>query len=180
MKNNIITSAITIMCVLCGGWISGAFAAPSVRALGGAGTYAGTTSAAAARTGGTTATTSARAGSVRVTPSVKVSTSTTPRISNSGTSVSTSDDQRMSIGKYLGPSVTGGANVSAAASAAAESLGEQVEYLTGEIDSLVGRLTAVEKNDVLAFPDDTDDAVYVMDGNAKQWRKLEVVEQWDN
>lgn len=150
MKNNIITSAITIMCVLCGGWISGAFAAPSVRALGGAGTYTGTTSAAAARTGGTTATTSARAGSVRVTPSVKVSTSTTPRVSNSGTSVSTSDDQRMSIGKYLGPSVTGGAKVSNGTGTAAsytdadfDALAETVDDLVDQVDSLVPQVSSL-------------------------------------
>ena len=111
MNNRVVTSVLTIVCVLCGGWFSGAFAAPSVRALGGAGTYTGTTSAAAAKTGGAT-TVSSRAGSVRVAPVAKVSSLTTPRISNSSVGTSTSDDQRMSIGKYLGPSVTGGVKIS--------------------------------------------------------------------
>ena len=111
MNNRVVASVLTILCVLCGGWVSGAVAAPSVRALGGAGTYTGTTSAVSAKANGTT-TTSARAGSVRVTPAVKVSSSTTPRSSNTETKASASDDQRMSIGKYLGPSVTGGVKVS--------------------------------------------------------------------
>lgn len=130
MKNKIITSALTIICVLCGGWVSDAFAAPSVRALGGAGTYSGTTSAAAAKSGGT-ATTSARAGSVRVTPTAKVSASTTPRISNVETKVSSSGDQRMSIGKYLGPSVTGGVNISTGGSGATAA---DIANLAGQID----------------------------------------------
>lgn len=130
MKNKIITSALTIICVLCGGWVSDAFAAPSVRALGGAGTYSGTTSAAAAKSGGA-ATTSARAGSVRVTPTAKVSASTTPRISNVETKVSSSGDQRMSIGKYLGPSVTGGVNISTGGSGASA---EDITELAGQID----------------------------------------------
>ncbi|MFQ6739259.1 MAG: hypothetical protein ACLRFJ_01130 [Alphaproteobacteria bacterium] len=141
MTNKIITSALTIVCVLCGGWVSGVFAAPSVRALGGAGTYTGTTSAAAARANGTT-TTSARAGSVRVTPSVKVSSSTTPRSSNTGTKASGSDDQRMSIGKYLGPSVTGGTKVSTGGGTGTTS--EEFTGLVNTVDELAGRVDRVD------------------------------------
>lgn len=141
MTNKIVTSALTIVCVLCGGWVSGALAAPSVRALGGAGTYTGTTSAAAAKTGGT-ATTSARAGSVRVTPAVKVSSSTTPRSSNTETKTSGSDDQRMSIGKYLGPSVTGGTKVSTGGGTGTTS--EEFTGLVNTVDELAGRVDRVD------------------------------------
>lgn len=141
MTNKIVTSALTIVCVLCGGWVSGALAAPSVRALGGAGTYTGTTSASAARANGTT-TTSARAGSVRVTPAVKVSSSTTPRSSNTETKTSGSDDQRMSIGKYLGPSVTGGTKVSTGGGTGTTS--EEFTGLVNTVDELAGRVDRVD------------------------------------
>lgn len=92
-------------------FVATANAAPSVRTLGGAGTYNGTASAAsAAKIGGV-----ARAGSLRVTTKSGTATNISPSASatKSATRGRTASAPRLSIGKYLGhgTSVSGGASI---------------------------------------------------------------------
>lgn len=94
-------------------FVATANAAPSVRTLGGAGTYNGTASAAsAAKIGGV-----ARAGSLRVTTksgtTTNVSTKANTSATTSATRGHTAAAPRLSIGKYLGhgTSVSGGASI---------------------------------------------------------------------
>lgn len=94
-------------------FVATANAAPSVRTLGGAGTYNGTASAAsAAKIGGV-----ARAGSLRVTTkggtATNVSTKANTSATKSATRGRTAAAPRLSIGKYLGhgTSVSGGASI---------------------------------------------------------------------
>lgn len=94
-------------------FVATANAAPSVRTLGGAGTYNGTASAAsAAKTGGV-----ARAGSLRVTTKGGTATNVSNKANTSATASATrgrtASAPRLSIGKYLGhgTSVSGGATI---------------------------------------------------------------------
>ena len=105
MKNNLMKiSTVSMVCALM---TSGAFAAASVRNLGGTGTYSGTgaATAAASKTSGTTASGStaagtARASALRVNSSAnKSGTSTNLNTNNAGTRAASTS--RVSLGQYL-------------------------------------------------------------------------------
>ena len=105
MKNELKISTLSIVCVLCAAFAAPAFAASTVRSLGGAGTYSSVSSAAAAKTSGKvggSGVSSVRGGSVRVAPAAKTSAAGV-------TSSRSAATPRLSIGKYLaGASVIGG------------------------------------------------------------------------
>ena len=105
MKNELKISTLSIVCVLCAAFAAPAFAASTVRSLGGAGTYSSASSAAAAKTSGKvggSGVSSVRGGSVRVAPAAKTSAAGV-------TSSRSAATPRLSIGKYLGASsVIGG------------------------------------------------------------------------
>lgn len=105
MKNELKISTLSIVCVLCAAFAAPAFAASTVRSLGGAGTYVGASSAAAAKTSGKaggSGVSSVRGGSVRVAPAAKTSAA-------GATSSRSAATPRLSIGKYLSSSsVIGG------------------------------------------------------------------------
>ena len=97
MKTEFKFVSASIVGIVCASLMTPSFAASSVRSLGGAGTYAGTTSATQAASATKSATTAARAGSIRVDGSTRV---------NSGSSLRTPSTRsasapRLSIGKYL-------------------------------------------------------------------------------
>ncbi len=111
MREGIKTSLLSVVCVMAVS--AGAFAAPSVRSVGGAGAYPSAASAA-----GTT-TTAARAGSLRpsggyIRPTTSVSTksttaaapSSTSTVGSATTSVRSASAPRLSIGKYIGTPVS--------------------------------------------------------------------------
>ena len=112
-KTTLNISMVAALCVFCAAGTN-AFGAGSVRALGGAGTYNGTTAATASSTA-TRAAGAMRAGSLRVSPSTSRSVSaTTQAVNTTGTA---GNAQRLSIGKYLGGptsvSTTGGSGSAA-------------------------------------------------------------------
>lgn len=109
MKNELKISVLSIMCVL-GLSISGAYAASSVRALGGSGTYVSASSAANSGSSDN-ATSVSRSGSVRVSPTTTQTTTSSSSESASGTRVV--NVPRLSIGQYLGggTSVSGGSSL---------------------------------------------------------------------
>ncbi len=110
MKYEVQISRLAVVCVLCASAVSGAFGAASVRSLGGAGTYSGTSAASTGRPSG--AINAVRAGSMRVTPSAKTTSASS---SNKGTTTTgrVASSPRLSIGKYLGGgvSVSGGSSI---------------------------------------------------------------------
>ena len=112
-KTTLNISMVAALCVFCAAGTN-AFGAGSVRALGGAGTYNGTTAATASSTA-TRAAGAMRAGSLRVSPSTSRSVSATTQAAN--TTGTAGNAQRLSIGKYLGGptsvSTTGGSGSAA-------------------------------------------------------------------
>lgn len=112
MKNELKISKLAIICVLCTA-VSGAYAASSVRSLGGTGTYSSASSAAAANTSSSGSTSSVRGGSVRVTPSSGVTGTSTEVEAGTTTSGRVATTPRLSIGQYLGgtTSVSGGSSL---------------------------------------------------------------------
>ena len=112
MKKELKISIMSVACVLCATVVIPAFSASSVRSLGGAGTYSGASSAAAAKSDGTVdsgAINSVRAGSMRVN---NVAGATSGATRSGSTRAATTP--RLSIGKYLSGSsaISGGASVS--------------------------------------------------------------------
>ena len=101
MKKDFKISRLAIICVLCT-TVSGAYAAFTVRTLGGAGTYDSVSSASSSS--GTSSAT-ARGGTVRISPTASSSSSSSGRV--------TTTTPRLSIGKYLGggTSVSGGSTI---------------------------------------------------------------------
>ncbi len=101
MKKDFKISRLAIICVLCT-TVSGAYAASTVRTLGGAGTY-DSVSSASSSSGASSAT--ARGGTVRISPTASSSSSSSGRV--------TTTTPRLSIGKYLGggTSVSGGSTI---------------------------------------------------------------------
>ena len=112
MKNELKISKLAIICVLCTA-VSGAYAASSVRSLGGTGTYSSASSAAAANTSSSGSTSSVRGGSVRVTPSSGLTGTSTKVEAGTTTSGRVATTPRLSIGQYLGgtTSVSGGSSL---------------------------------------------------------------------
>ena len=107
MKNELKISTLSIVCALCAASVTPAFAASSVRSLGGAGTYQSASSAASAKTSGDSkAINSVRGGSMRVSNNASGKTATSATRTSSSRAATT---PRLSIGKYLaGSSAMGG------------------------------------------------------------------------
>lgn len=148
MKYEVQISKLAIVCVLCTSAVSGAFAAASVRSLGGAGTYSGTSSAANATGAPSKAINAVRAGSMRVSPSGTSAnrapaggTTTTGRVATS---------PRLSIGKYLGggTSVSGGSSIKNQKPGSGTSIsnGGNSSVDPGVMSELEGRVSHLENN----------------------------------
>ncbi|MBR4475334.1 MAG: hypothetical protein IKP05_01465, partial [Alphaproteobacteria bacterium] len=147
-KHNFKISTISVLCVLCAGLTTNAMAAASVRSLGGTGTYDGTSAASTS----TRAVTPTRAGSLRVSPAGTrlVSTNNSGKAS-SGTAATTT--QRLSIGKYLGSTVTGVPSGSSSSGSGASASAAEVAELQERIDTLeesVGAPNAQASNETLS------------------------------
>ena len=148
---------MSVLCVLCAGFTTNAMAAGAVRALGGTGTYNGTSAASTATRSAPT-----RVSSLRVTPS----SARFIAPGNSGTSasgtVASGTSQRLSIGKYLGGATTtapttasGGSSTPGSSSANVGELEDRIEALEGNVglpnsqagtDTLSARVAALEGN----------------------------------
>ena len=146
-KHTFNTSIIAVLCVFCA---TAAGAAGSVRALGGTGTFNGTTAAA------TRGTSAARAGSLRISPSTTRTVSAGTRTNANGTTTPT---ERLSIGKYLGGatsvSTTGGSSSGGSSSGGTEpesATGDHDEFkaniatLFGNVQTIDGEITALENS----------------------------------
>lgn len=147
MKYEVQISRLAVFCVLCTTAFSGAFGAASVRSLGGAGTYSGTSAAA----NGSSAITAARAGSMRVTPSVGTATSASSASKTATTTGRVATSPRLSIGKYLGSgtSVSGGSSIknqkpSTSVSSGGSTSGGSMD--PGVASGLEGRISHLENN----------------------------------
>ena len=171
MKNELKISKLAIICVLCTA-VSGAYAASSVRSLGGTGTYSSASSAAAANTSSSGSTSSVRGGSVRVTPSSGLTGTSTKVEAGTTTSGRVATTPRLSIGQYLGgtTSVSGGSSlrpqtpstggssggidpdVAAGLRQEVDQLQRDVESLRDADDSLSDQL--LDKQDLLTSRDD--------------------------
>ncbi|MBN1325340.1 MAG: collagen-like protein [Alphaproteobacteria bacterium] len=108
MKRSVNISLLSIVCALCTVTLFDAQAASSVRSFGGSGTYNGTSSAIAARTG------SLRSASIRANSNtVSSDNNTSSESNNSVRTASNSATSRLSVGKYLSgaKSVNGGSSI---------------------------------------------------------------------
>ena len=175
MKRNLRISTLATVCVLCMA-VSGAYAASSVRNLGGTGTYTSASSAASANSSG--ATTAVRGGSVRVTPTSGVTGSSTTTGANANTSTSgrVATVPRLSIGHYLGgatsvsggsslrPQTPGGSSVSGGGSSSGGEIDpDTLEGLRNQIDDLqrdVDDLNELKQDELIA-----PDGLIVIDAN---------------
>ena len=175
MKRNLRISTLATVCVLCTA-VSGAYAASSVRNLGGTGTYTSASSAVSANSSG--ATTAVRGGSVRVTPTSGVTGSSTTTGANANTSTSgrVATVPRLSIGHYLGgatsvsggsslrPQTPGGSSVSGGGSSSGGEIDpDTLEGLRNQIDDLqrdVDDLNELKQDELIA-----PDGLIVIDAN---------------
>lgn len=134
MKNKLKISTLSIVCALCTTVTGTAFGASSVRSLGGAGTYNGASSAAAAKSDGG-AINSVRAGSMRVN-NVAGATSGATRAGSTRAATT----PRLSIGKYLSGSsaISGGSSVSGSSKPGAGNSGSDLRERVEELESFVG------------------------------------------
>jgi len=101
MKNDLKISTLSVVCVLCTAFVSPAFSAAPVRALGGVGTYSSASNAASAKVSGTkgsSAINAVRGGSMRVNSSASGKTAGG---ASGVTSTRVATTPRLSIGKYL-------------------------------------------------------------------------------
>lgn len=155
-KQKLNISIVAALCVFCTAGTN-SFAAGSVRALGGTGTYNGTAAATTANTS-TTATRAAvanRAGSLRVSPTTTRSVSTATRTNANGVTAPT---ERLSIGKYLGGatsiSTTGGSGPAASAAEISE-INTNINNLFDTTQTIEGDITNLEntKQDKLTAGD---------------------------
>ena len=152
-KHTLKISTMSVLCVLCAGLTTNAMAAGTVRALGGAGTYNGTSAASTA-----TRSAPARAGSLRVSPASAKLVKSNSSATTSGAATSGAT-QRLSIGKYLGGATTTAGAGSAGGSTPGSSssnvgvLEQRIEALEGNVgapnaqagtDTLAGRIAAIE------------------------------------
>ena len=141
MKKDFNLSKISIVSVLCAAFVAPAFAASSVRSLGGAGTYVGT-NAAAKTTGSSTRTnttaTTARVGALRVNPSSTRVTANSASLRAPSTRAATT--QRLSIGKYLaGSGSLGGSSIKVDASQSGLVSVSDFEELKQELENLTNQ-----------------------------------------
>lgn len=145
-------SIVSILCILCALPVSNALAAGSVRTLGGAGTYNGTTAAA------TRAGTVSRAGSLRISPTKTRTVSSGTRTNSDGTTTPT---ERLSIGKFLNGATSISTTSASSAAAAAETANEisninnQISEIYNTIQTIEGDITNIEntKQDSLTAGD---------------------------
>ena len=152
MKTKFNILSASLVGIVCASIMTPSFAASSVRSLGGAGTYTGTSSVrsnAAASTSGS-AVSAARAGSIRINNGGATKTNTTASLRTPSTRSATAP--RLSIGKYLagssalGGSSTGG-NVNIGQSGVTADLAELKQGLADleeEIKNLTGGETVVD------------------------------------
>jgi len=146
---------VVTMCLCAGVLFDNAFAAGSVRSLGGNGTYNGTTAAAAATHG---AAATARVGSLRISPTKPRTLLTGMRTNSDGTTTPT---ERLSIGKFLNGATSvsssgGGGSMDGGASAAQISeLNTNIQQLFSTIGVIEGDITNLEntKQDKLTAGD---------------------------
>ena len=141
MKKDFNLSKISIVSVLCAAFVAPAFAASSVRSLGGVGTYVGT-NAAAKTTGSSTRTnttaTTARVGALRVNPSSTRVTANSASLRAPSTRAATT--QRLSIGKYLaGSGSLGGSSIKVDASQSGLVSVSDFEELKQELENLTNQ-----------------------------------------
>ena len=135
MKTENKISKLAIVSALCAMVAVPSYAASSVRALGGSGTYNGTTSAANAKSGGTGSAGTMRAGSMRVN---NATSGTNTRVTSSRTATS----PRLSIGKYLG----GSSVISGGSSSKPMNPGQSgVGGPSGDVSELSNRVAALEQ-----------------------------------
>ena len=135
-KHTLKISTMSVLCVLCAGLTTNAMAAGTVRALGGAGTYNGTSAASTA-----TRSAPARAGSLRVSPTSAKLVKSNSSATTSGAATSGAT-QRLSIGKYLGGATTtagagaAGGSTPGSSSSNVGNLEDRIEALENQIDSI--------------------------------------------
>jgi len=159
MKYEVQISRLAVVCVLCASAVSGAFGAASVRSLGGAGTYSGTSAASTGKPSG--AINAVRAGSMRVTPAAKT-TSTSGATNGTATTGRVASSPRLSIGKYLGGGVSvsggssiknqkpGGSSVSGGGSTGGSmtpGVAADLQNRVGELEGLIGNTYNKEDTD---------------------------------
>ena len=144
-------STVSLLCVLYAGFVGNAFAAASVRTLGGTGTVNGT-----AAVGTSTRSAPTRAASLRVSPSNARLVTTTTSSGNTATSGATSTGsktagttQRLSIGKDLGgATTTAQTGMTQPEAAALDNLGDQVDALDTQVGSIDTRVEALENKNI--------------------------------
>ena len=170
MKTKFNILSASLVGIVCASIMTPSFAASSVRSLGGAGTFTGTSSVrsnTAASTSGS-AVSAARAGSIRI------NNGTSAKV-NSGTSLRTPSTRsatapRLSIGKYLagssalggGSSSGGNVNVgqSGVSSAEIKEIKEGLAALEAEIENMTGGAADVE----FTYDESTGELVFVHGG----------------
>ena len=170
MKTKFNILSASLVGIVCASVMTPSFAASSVRSLGGAGTYTGTSSVrsnAAASTSGS-AVSAARAGSIRI------NNGTSAKV-NSGASLRTPSTRsaaapRLSIGKYLagssalggGSSSGGNVNVgqSGVSSTEIKEIKEGLAALEAEIEKMTGGAADVE----FTYDESTGELIFVHGG----------------
>jgi hypothetical protein len=172
MKTKFNILSASLVGIVCASIMTPSFAASSVRSLGGAGTFAGTSSVrsnTAASTSGS-AVSAARAGSIRI------NNGTSAKV-NSGTSLRTPSTRsaaapRLSIGKYLagssalggGSSSGGNVNVgqSGVSSTEIKEIKEGLAALEAEIEKMTGGAADVE----FTYDESTGELIFVHGGES--------------
>ena len=150
MKHSSKISLVSVLCALCVCAGGSAYGAASVRSLGGAGTYSGTTSASSASASSSTG--AARAGSVRVTPSsTKATTSTSTTVSTGNASAARgATTSRLSIGKYLSGGVkTDGSKLKpniSITSPGDTNISNEVTNISNEVTQIINALDALRSD----------------------------------
>ena len=131
-------SSLAVLCALCATGTD-AFAASSVRTLGGAGTFTGTT---AATTGPSAA---SRSGSLRISPSTSRAITTVTRTNADGTTTPT---ERLSIGKYLGgaTSVSTTSSGSGSSGSGSSASAAEINEINTNISNLYNTTQTIEQD----------------------------------
>lgn len=149
MKYDLKISTLSIVSVLCAAMTMPAFAASSVRSLGGVGTYSSASSAANAKSGSGDATTSMRSGSMRVNSSGdKGAAATAGRVGSSRAATT----PRLSIGKYLAGSsaISGGSSNKVESGVASGSSVKSLSKRVDKLEDLVGGIDVKQLKDDIA------------------------------
>lgn len=149
MKYDLKISTLSIVSVLCAAMTMPAFAASSVRSLGGVGTYSSASSAANAKSGSGDATTTMRSGSMRVNSSGdKGAAATAGRVGSSRAATT----PRLSIGKYLAGSsaISGGSSNKVESGVASGSSVKSLSKRVDKLEELVGGIDVKQLKDDIA------------------------------